>query len=41
VIDGIVVAVSGADPLYDEVLAGAVALSLRAAMRLREQPRGS
>jgi hypothetical protein len=32
-----VVAASGANPVYDEVLAGAVALSLRAAIRLRAE----
>ena len=36
-LDGIVVGVSGADPLYDEALAGAIAMSLRAALRRRER----
>lgn len=35
VLHGIVVGVSGADPAYDEVLAGAIALSLRATIRNR------
>lgn len=37
VVEGITVAVSGADPAYDEVLAGAIALSLRAVLALRER----
>ena len=37
VIDGIVVAVSGAEPLFDEVFAGSIALALRAAIRRREK----
>ena len=36
VVEGITVAVSGADPAYDEALAGAIALSLRAILKLRE-----
>ena len=36
VLHGIAVGVSGADPAYDEVLAGAIALSLRAAIRIRD-----
>jgi hypothetical protein len=35
VLHGIAVGVSGAEPAYDEVLAGAIALSLRAAIRIR------
>ncbi|MCI3950769.1 MAG: hypothetical protein K0R53_266 [Burkholderiales bacterium] len=37
VVDGIVAAVSGADPAYDEVLAGAIALSLRAIIKLSDK----
>jgi hypothetical protein len=37
VLDGISVGVSGADPLYDEALAGAIAMSLRAAIKLRQR----
>ena len=37
VVEGITAAVSGADPTYDEALAGAVALSLRAVLALRER----
>ena len=37
VVEDTVVAASGANPVYDEVLAGAVALSLRAAIRLRAE----
>jgi hypothetical protein len=36
-LEGIVVGVSGADPVYDEALAGAIAMSLRAALRMRER----
>jgi hypothetical protein len=36
-VEGIATGVSGADPTYDEVLAGAIALSLRAVLMLREQ----
>ena len=36
VVEDITVAVSGADPAYDEALAGAIALSLRAILKLRE-----
>jgi hypothetical protein len=34
-VNGVVVGVSGADPAYDEVIAGAIALSLAAALKRR------
>jgi hypothetical protein len=37
VVEGITVGVSGADPAYDEALAGAIALSLRAILELRRR----
>jgi hypothetical protein len=36
-VEDITVAVSGADPAYDEALAGAIALILRAILKLRER----
>lgn len=41
VVNGVVVGVSGADPHYDEVIAGAIALSLRAALKRRAAPAAS
>jgi hypothetical protein len=40
-IDGIVVGVSGADPVFDEALAGTVAMCLRAVIKLRARRRGA
>jgi hypothetical protein len=39
-IDGVVVALSGAEPEYDEALAGSIALALKAVVKMRARQRG-